>query len=137
MKKILTTILLSLSFLMVNAEESTDNEKTKDFSSSWFMINVSWENWLLPNTNVNFWNAETTDQRVNWLLWTIIQKLMVALWVLSVLIMTIWAWYMILNFWQDSFIDKWKKIFLSWVTAMVVSLSSYYIVSLVRFLLYN
>ncbi len=137
MKKILTTILLSLSFFMVNAEESAGTDKTKDFNSSWFMIDVSWENWLLPNTNVNFWNAETTDQRVNWLLWTIIQKLMVALWVLSVLIMTVWAWYMILNFWQDSFIDKWKKIFLSWVTAMVVSLSSYYIVSLVRFLLYN
>ncbi len=78
-----------------------------------------------------------TKQVVNFVLWTIIQKLMIAIWVISLLVMTIWAWYMIFYHWQDELLSKGKSIFNSWIIALIVALSSYYIVSLVRLILYS
>ncbi len=102
-----------------------------DLTSADFIINVSdISPWIK-------WQWETTEQRVNWLLWTFIQTMMIALWVLSVLIMTIWTWYMILHNWQDELLSKWKSIFMSWVYAMIIALTSYYLVAMVRFLLYK
>jgi hypothetical protein len=63
--------------------------------------------------------------------------MMIALGSLSVLIMTIWGWYIIMHNWQDELLSKWKSIFMSWVYAMSVALSSYYIISIVRYLLYS
>jgi hypothetical protein len=80
---------------------------------------------------------DDTSNTINRTLWTIIQKLMVALWVLSVLIMTVWAGYIIMYHGQDELLSKGKSIFMSGVTALIVALSSYYIVSILRFILYN
>jgi hypothetical protein len=63
--------------------------------------------------------------------------LMIGLGSVSLLIMTIWAWYMIIFHGQDELLSKWKYIFMSWIIALVVALSSYYIVSLLRYLLYS
>lgn len=83
--------------------------------------------------------ASATDTRTgtNMLLGTIIEKLMVALGILSVLIMTVWGGYIILYHGQDELLSKGKSIFMSWVVALVVALSSYMIVGLLRFILYN
>lgn len=102
-----------------------------DLTSSEFEINVS---------DISPWIESkwvTTSEKINWLLWTTIQTMMIALWILSVLIMTIWSWYMILHNWQDELLSKWKSIFMSWVYAMIIALTSYYLIAIIRFLLYN
>ena len=135
MRKIILFFILIISFLFnfsfVSAEDSEDENK---LNSPSFTIDVSWTAWLMPN---NLLEWENTTQRVNFLLWTIIQKLMIALWVLSVFIMTVGWWYMIMNNWQDELLNKWKKIFMSGIIAMVIALSSYIIISLFRFILYS
>lgn len=78
-----------------------------------------------------------TNTGTNILLGTIIQKLMVALGILSVLIMTVGGWYIILYHGQDELLSKGKSIFMSWIIALVIALSSYMIVGLLRFILYN
>jgi hypothetical protein len=78
-----------------------------------------------------------TSEVVNFILGTIIQKLMIALWSLALIIMTIWAWYMILAHGQDELLSKWKSIFISGIISLIVALSSYYLVSFIRFILYS
>ncbi len=82
-------------------------------------------------------HSGNVKQVVNFVLWTIIQKLMIAIWAISLLVMTIWAWYMIFYHWQDELLSKGKSIFNAWIIALIVALSSYYIVSLVRLILYS
>ena len=78
----------------------------------------------------------TTKENINFLLATIIQNMMIALWSLALLIMTVWAWYILLHHGEDALLSKWKDIFMSWIYAMIVALSSYYLISIVRYLLY-
>ena len=123
---------------MIWAETLTamKNEQKKiewklDINTEYFMLNVNdfspgWE-WLIKN------NAKAT---INTTLWTFIQKLMIALWSLALLIMTIWAWYMIIYNWQDEILSKWKSIFTSGIISLLVALTWYYIINLIRFLLY-
>jgi hypothetical protein len=80
---------------------------------------------------------KTTPEVVNFVLGTIIQKLMIALGSLALIIMTIWAGYMILAHGQDELLSKWKSIFISGITSLVVALSAYYLVSFIRFILYS
>lgn len=102
-----------------------------DLTSTNFIINVNdISPWI-----VSKWN--NTEERVNWLLWTLIQKMMIALWTLSILMMTVWGWYIVFHNWQDEILSKWKSIFMSWIYAMVVALSSYLLVSIVRYILYT
>lgn len=103
--------------------------------STWFVIDLSKiVPWWTSNNDLRWTNSKET---LNKSLWNIIKKLMLLLTMLSLLIMTIWAWYMIIYHWQDEFLSKWKNIFMAWIWAMVISLSSYYIVSLVTYILYN
>lgn len=113
-------------------EEWTDNLCSKDFIIEVNKISP----WMEVKKKENGWSY-TTKENINSTLWTIIQKLMIALWSISLLIMTIWAWYMILYVWQDELLTKWKSIFKSWIISLVVALSSYYIIALVRYILYN
>lgn len=113
-------------------KEAYDNSKDSawDITSRWFTINVGD---ISPWMGVKW---STTKENVNYLLWTIIQNLMIALWSIALLIMTVWAGFMLLYFGQDEQLSKWKKIFMSWVYSLIVALSAYYIVSIVRYLLY-
>jgi len=77
-----------------------------------------------------------TNKTINFALGTIIQKLMIGLGSLSLLIMTVWAWYIVLHGWQDELLNKWKSIFMSGIYAMLVALSSYYLIVIVRYVLY-
>jgi hypothetical protein len=87
-----------------------------------------------------FWNKSSlnnSEQAANFLLGTLIEKLMVALGILSVLIMTVWGWYIVMYHGQDELLSKGKSIFNAGVIALVVALSSYMLVGLLRFILYN
>jgi len=114
------------------AKEAYDNseESSGDATSRWFIISVDdissgmWVNWASTKENVNF------------LLWTIIQNLMVVLWSLALFIMTIWAWFILLHHGEDGVLTKWKDIFLSWIYALIIALSSYYLISIIVYLLY-
>jgi len=97
-----------------------------------FMFDTGSGFWIGPNFR---WS--NTSEWANVLLGTIIQKLMVALGVLSVLIMTVGWGYIILYHGQDELLSKGKSIFMSWIIALVIALSSYMIVGLLRFILYN
>lgn len=71
----------------------------------------------------------------NWLS-IIVQKLMIAFWILSLFIMTVGWWYMIFAWWQDELLNKWKSIFSAWLIALLVALWSAIIMKLVIYLLY-
>ena len=132
-KKIILFIILFLSF-----------HSTWFFSAEW--SRCTWEDKLcspsfrIKVNEISPWmdiKGGTAKANINWVLWLFIQKLMIGLWSLSFLIMTVWAWYMIIYTGQDELLNKWKSIFTSWVVALLVALSSYYIVSLLRYILYN
>jgi hypothetical protein len=55
----------------------------------------------------------------------------------ALFIMTLGAGYMIFAHGEDEFLSKWKAVFVSGITALVIALSSYYLVSFVRFILYS
>ena len=139
-KKIILTLFLFVSlFWGVSnwfAEWSVCNS-TDCLNSSTFEIKVNDTIWIGFSTNEEFNDLSDSKQKINFVLWTIIQKLMIALWVLSVLIMTVGWGYIIMYHWQDELLSKGKSIFMSGVIALVVALSSYYIVSALRFILYN
>lgn len=95
---------------------------TNKFSPGW--------KWL--NKTGNSGASKTIDNFLS----TTIQKLMVALWSIALLIMIVGAWFMILWAWKDDNVNKWKTIIKSWIIALVVALSSYMLVSFLRFILY-
>ena len=134
MLKKLSLILITF-FLIINIwwikESNAECTWTNCINKTSFSISTEklwlWWHELIKND---------TEATVNNILWTIIQKLMIGLGSVAFLIMTIWAWFMILYHGQDELLSKWKYIFMSWIIALVVALSSYYIVSLLRYLLY-
>ncbi len=67
----------------------------------------------------------------------VIQNLMIFIGGFALLVMTIWAWYMILHRWDDASLSKWKEIFFAWIIGLCVALFSYLIVSTLRFIIYN
>lgn len=73
----------------------------------------------------------------NFYLSKIIQMLMILLGSASLLIMTVWAGYMIMYHGQDELLSKGKSIFTAGIIALVVAGSSYYLVSAMRFLLFQ
>jgi len=119
------------------AETAKNNYLTKskeaknDITTSVFTINVGD---ISPWMNTHGGNLE---ENVNFVLGTIIQKLMIGLGSLSILIMTVGAWYIVLHNGQDELLNKWKSIFMSWIYAMIVALGSYYLIVIVRYLLYH
>lgn len=119
--------------------EAFNEERNEECKNSWdcidkdtFMFNPADNFWIWPS-----FGWKSTSQWVNNVFGTVIQKLMVALWALSVLIMTVGWWYIILYHGQDELLSKGKSIFMSGVIALIVALSSYMIVGLLRFILYN
>ncbi|MDD2907854.1 MAG: hypothetical protein PHH98_04385 [Candidatus Gracilibacteria bacterium] len=114
-----------------NSEDSAYSDKSGDLTSSDFQINVDD---ISPGI---VGQGSTTKERVNWLLGTFIQNMMIALGILSVFIMTIGSGYMILHNGQDELLSKGKSIFMSGVYAMIVALTSYYLIAIVSYLLYK
>ena len=79
-------------------------------------------------------NAKDT---INFVLGSVIQKLMIALWVLALLIMTYGAWLIIIHHGEDEYLSKGKNIFIAGITSLVIALSSYYLVNMIAYILYK
>jgi hypothetical protein len=62
---------------------------------------------------------------------------MVAIWVVSLLVVSIWAWYMIFYNWKEEFLTKWRNMIYTWLLALIIALCSFYIINLVRYILYT
>ena len=119
------------SGLLVSAEQKVC-EWEDCINSSNFEINV--------DSFTPWWNSlkwSSAKKTITNTLLTIIEKLMVAFWVLSLFIMTIGWWYMIFYHWQDELLSKWKNIFSVWLIALVIALSSWLLVRLVSYFLYG
>lgn len=154
-KKIVLILILVFSF---NSVLVVDNQDA--WATDWWWNNNSWDNnW---NSSACSWQnclnstefmIETSDITPTWkkynensssitetsnnILSTVIENLMIAIWVIALLVMSIWAWYMIFYHWQDEMLSKWKTMFTTWITALIIALTSYYLVSLVRYILYT
>ncbi|MDP2090006.1 MAG: hypothetical protein Q8K30_00280 [Candidatus Gracilibacteria bacterium] len=113
-------------------KEAYDNsaESQDDITSRGFTISVDD---VSPGMGVS---GTTTKENVNYLLGTIIQNLMIALGSLALLIMTVGAGYILLHHGEDELLSRGKNIFMSGIYALVIALSSYYLISIVRYLLY-
>lgn len=134
LKKIFLVFVLFFSFFSLSF--AADDSSSQDPSSVDFMINV-WD--LTPGWKAISSEAwEWADSSKIWttLLQSFINKLMIAFWVLSLLIMTIWAWYMIIYHGQDELLSKWKTIFTSWLIALIVALSAWILVKMLAYFLY-
>jgi len=153
---LLTIIFLGILFnwnVFADVEENTQTEQAEIAAKNeqrdkdcdpeqWWSWDCIDKKTFMFNTGSGFWIGPSfrwsnTSEWANVLLGTIIQKLMVALGVLSVLIMTVGWGYIILYHGQDELLSKGKSIFMSWIIALVIALSSYMIVGLLRFILYN
>lgn len=82
-------------------------------------------------------NKSTSKATINWFMTTLIKKLMVALWSLALLIMVVWAGFMMFAMGKDDNLNKWKTIFKAWIIALVIALSSYFMVSFLSYILYS
>lgn len=107
--------------------------KENSFCSDTFEIKVDT---FTPNKETFVLWGSSKDNMKNFFEY-VISDLLVALWVVALLIMSIGAGYMIFYHGQDEYLSKWKSIFMAWVVALVVALSSYYLVSLLRYILYS
>jgi len=125
-----TFILFSFNVYWETSNWKETKDLTKDITKVEFQIDVDD---ISPWMNHIKWD---TNKTINFALGTIIQKLMIGLGSLSLLIMTVWAWYIVLHGWQDELLNKWKSIFMSGIYAMLVALSSYYLIVIVRYVLY-
>lgn len=97
-------------------------------------------NFMIWTTTMFWWDKmkkETSQQTINNLIWNLIQRLVIWLWIIAGLIMTIWAWYMIVYHGQDELLTRWKNIFMMGITGLVVALISYQLIALVRYILYQ
>lgn len=120
------------------AAEKAKADREKECTWSWNCLDQpTFTIWIKDTIWIGFETKWTTSQTINYTLGTIIQKLMIALWVLAVLIMTVWAGYIIMYHGQDELLSKGKSIFMSGITSLVVALSSYYLVSILRYILYK
>ena len=97
-----------------------------------FKINT--DNFSLWKKNLKW---TTWTETINKTFWVIIQQLMIILWTLSLVVISIWAWFMMLFHWDDSTLTKWKNTIKWWIIALVVALSSYYIINMVWYILYK
>ncbi|MBW7954564.1 hypothetical protein H3C61_02000 [Candidatus Gracilibacteria bacterium] len=141
-------ILLIISFIFITfsfcygvsaSTGKTENQRNEDCSTSGdcidketFMIDTS-----LYSPGGNGLKKGESKDTINFVLGTLIQKLMIGLGIIALLIMTIGAGYMILYHGEDELLSKGKNIFIAGITSLVVALSAYYLISLVGYLLYK
>lgn len=148
-KVILIFSLIVLNFSVVWAEQYCPEDwwacyevSSRDFDC-WANQNcLDKTSFMIDTKAISPWADKyksTTDIKdtANNILSTIIQNLMVAIWVIALLVMSIWAWYMIFYHGQDEMLSKGKTMFTTWITALVIALTSYYLVSLLRYILYT
>ncbi|MDD4151012.1 MAG: hypothetical protein PHR68_00125 [Candidatus Gracilibacteria bacterium] len=84
----------------------------------------------------NFKNKSTSKKTIDGFLTTLIQKLMIALGSISLFVMIIGSGFMIFAMGKDDNLNKGKTIFKAGIIALVIALSSYMMVSLLKYILY-
>jgi len=106
------------------------------FDKESFKINVNtfspWGGEMLDKV----WSS-SVEEKANFFLGTAIQKMMIALWVLALLIMTAWGGFMIIYSGQEEMLSKWKSLFLAGIISLFVALMSYVFISVIIFILYH
>lgn len=126
--KICLIFSLFSGLLMINEVNSSS-----DFSKTDFWISVS--DFSPLSATLIPW--DTLADKADNLLLTVIELLMVAIWVVSLLVVSIWAWYMIFYNWKEEFLTKWRNMIYTWLLALIIALCSFYIINLVRYILYT
>jgi len=101
-------------------------------TSTDFMVDTS--NFTVSKSDMI--QATATDT-MNTVLGTLIKKFLIGLGILSLAVMSIWAGYMIIPSSSDELNNKGKFMFKMALISLVVALSSYYIVNLVAYFLYE
>jgi hypothetical protein len=81
--------------------------------------------------------GNTGQATVKNVLATLIDKLIIAFWVLALFIMTIGAGYIIIHHGEDEFLSRGKSIFIAGLTSLAVALSAGLIVKFISYLLYQ
>nr|MDD3720147.1 hypothetical protein [Candidatus Gracilibacteria bacterium] len=135
-KKILLLLILStLGISNIFADGTTSSGCTGEncLNSTEFMINTTD---ISPGTK-NYNETGDIKDTANNILSTIIQNLMIAIGVIALLVMSIGAGYMIFYHGQDEMLSKGKTMFTTGIVALIVALSSYYLVTLLRYILYT
>lgn len=106
------------------------------FDKESFKINVNtfspWGGEILDKV----WTSSVED-KANFFLGTAIQKMMIALWVLALLIMTAWGGFMILYTGKEEMLSKGKSLFMAGIISLFVALMSYVFISVIIFILYH
>lgn len=132
----------------INNWNTTQNtsQQTKTSNSSKFACEASEDaicsdKFMIPTNDFSpGWaglNKNSSEKTINWFMTVLIKKLMVALGSLALLIMVVWAWFMIFAMWKDENLNKWKTIFKAWLISLAIALSSYYMVSFLSYILYT
>lgn len=129
--KFLAWILLGLGFVWVAFAGGADCSSSDSICSSAFTIQLD-DFWLAGEL---IWG--TAKETANNVIGRIIQSMMILIWVVALFIMTIGAGYMIIYHGDEELLSRGKGIFTAGISALVISLSAYYIVDLVGYLLYR
>jgi len=138
----LVSILIACSFFawwqVFAADPCAESTAEDCITSDTFKISV-WDitPWGISMLAAWAGEKEGTQNTVGNFLTVVLEKLIIAFGVLSILIMTVWAWYMIIYHGQDEFLSKWKSIFVSGLIALAVALSAWVIVRIFAYLLYS
>jgi len=108
------------------------DSSSSDISNPGFKINVGG---ITPTDTTRIsWNS--SEELIQNTLWLIIEKLITAFGVLSLLVMTIWAGFMIIYHGQDELLSRWKSIFSYGLISLAVALSAWFLVKPTSLLLY-
>lgn len=117
------------------------SSQLEDYSQCELTKNIWSEKFSIPVASFSPWGsnfiAETSKGSGDKTLWALIAKMLVLIWSLSVLVMVVWWWYMIAYSGQDELLSKWKSIFTAGMISLIIALWSYFMVALVRFMLYS
>lgn len=154
MRKILLGILLFLGMISfwefshtyatgttcdAACQKQVQDKHTTNCAKSWDCIEKS--TMMIDTSLFSVWGNGLKQQdaksTINFVLGTVIQKLMIALWVLALLIMTYGAWLIIIHHGEDEYLSKGKNIFIAGIMSLVIALSSYYLVNMIAYILYK
>ncbi len=91
---------------------------------------------ITPMWKDNIPGATLQEKTDNFLI-DVIEILMVSIWVISLFVVSIWAGYMIFYNWKEDFLTKWRNMIFTWFLALFIALTSYYLINLVRYILYG
>ena len=80
--------------------------------------------------------GQTTQETVENVLLTVLEKLIVMFGVVALVFMTLSAWYMIIYNGQDELLTKWKTMFSASLISLVIALLAGLMVRLLIYLLY-